>query len=136
MADTPTDDFPVTVTAGSLFDAGADGWVIRHVWTERGVGVDAAPNGAGVLHVAVALCVLNDVFREGEALGVPVHGVRVVARGGFDAEHWVSTGITYAVDVDSEASADAVTKLLQRVDEVAEVPRTLRAGMTVERSDG
>jgi hypothetical protein len=130
------EDFPVQLTAGSLFDEGAAGWVVPHVWTERGVHVEAAPNGAGVLHVAVALCVLNDVFRESEALGVPVRGVRVGASGTFDTESWVSTGITYAVDVDSPASADAVAKVVARVDEVAEIPQALRAGMSVERSDG
>jgi hypothetical protein len=109
---------------------------VPHVWTDGGVLVQAAPNGAGVLHVAVALCVLNDLFRESEALGVEVRGVRVAARGEFDTETWVSTGITYAVEVDSTAADDAVAKLVARVDEVAEIPRVLRAGTTVERADG
>jgi hypothetical protein len=128
--------FPVTLTAGSFYVGGPDGWIVPHVWTERGVFVQAAPNGAGVLHVAVALCVLNDVFREGEALSVPVQGVRVAARGEFDPESWVSTGITYAVDVDSASSDDEVAGVVARVDEVAEIPRVLRAGMSVERADG
>jgi hypothetical protein len=32
------DDFSVMLTAGSLRDDGTDGWVIPHVWTERGDG--------------------------------------------------------------------------------------------------
>jgi hypothetical protein len=132
MADR-TDDFPVTLTAGSLLAGGVDGWLVPHAWTERGVHVQAAPNGAGVLHVAVALCVLNDVFRESEALGVPVQGVRVSAKGEFDNESWVSTGVTYEVEVDSTARQDTVAELVARVDEVAEIPRVLRAGMSVER---
>jgi hypothetical protein len=128
--------FPVTLTAGSLRDGStSDGWTIPHVWTDDGVLVRAAPNGAGVLHVAVALCVLNDTLREGEALGISVHGVRVDARGEFD-EGWASTGITYAVEVDSSAPDDDVARLLAHVDEVAEIPRTLRAGMSVGRVDG
>jgi hypothetical protein len=130
------DDFPVLLTAGTFQTAATDGWVVPHVWTESGVLVQAAPNGAGVLHVAVALCVLNDLFREGEAMGVPVRGVRVAARGEFDTESWVSTGITYAVELDSTAPADDVAVLVARVDEVAEIPRVLRAGMSVERADG
>lgn len=133
-ADAGAADFPVTLTAGSLRGAGSDGWVVPHVWTEPGVLVQAAPNGAGVLHVAVALCVLNDLFREGDALGVPVRGARVSARGEFDTESWVSTGVTYSVEVDSTAPAEAVAELVERVDEVAEIPRVLRAGMTVERA--
>jgi hypothetical protein len=134
MADARTDDFPVVLSAGSLRGDGPGGWVVPHVWTESGVSVQAAPNGAGVLHVAVALCVLNDLFREGESLGAPVRGVRVTARGEFDTESWVSTGVTYAVEVDSTASDDAVATLVAKVDEVAEIPRVLRAGMTVERT--
>jgi hypothetical protein len=129
-------DFPVVLTAGSFRSDGSDGWAVPHVWTTEGVFVQAAPNGAGVLHVAVALCVLNDLFREGEALGVPVRGVRVSARGEFDTETWVSTGITYSLEVDSTAPDDEVARLVARVDEVAEIPRVLRAGMTVERADG
>lgn len=130
------DSFPVTLTAGTLLAEGSAGWVVPHVWTDRGVHVEAAPNGAGVLHVAVALCVLNDLFREGEALGTPVRGVRVSARGEFDTETWVSAGISYAVEVDSPAPAEEVAKLVARVDEVAEIPRALRAGTRVERADG
>jgi hypothetical protein len=134
MADARTDDFPVVLSAGSLRGDGPGGWVVPHVWTESGVSVQAAPNGAGVLHVAVALCVLNDLFREGDALGLPVRGVRVAARGEFDTESWVSTGVTFAVEVDSTASDDEVVTLVAKVDEVAEIPRVLRAGMTVERT--
>lgn len=136
MADTSNDDFPVTLTSGSLRGHDSEGWVVPHDWTNEGVVVRAAPNGAGVLHVAVALCVLNDTYREGDALGVPVAGVRVGARGVFDTESWVSTGITYAVEIDSTADEEAVATLLERVDDVAEIPRVLRAGTTVERSDG
>jgi hypothetical protein len=109
---------------------------VPHDWTPEGVLVLGDGNGAAVLHLSVALCVLNDTFREGEALGVPVAGVRVRAGGDFDTESWVSTGVVYTVDVDSPASPDEVAKVLARVDEVAEIPRVLRAGMSVERSDG
>ena len=136
MASATTDDFPVTLSAGTFLAPAGDGWLVPHVWSDGGVFVQTAPNGAGVLHVAVALCVLNDLYREGETLGVPVRGVRVAARGEFDEETWVSTGISYAVEVDSTAPADDVAALVARVDEVAEIPRVLRAGMTVERADG
>ena len=46
----------------------------------------------------------------------------------------MSTGVVYTVEVDSSASAGEVAKVLDRVDEVAEIPRVLRAGMSVERA--
>ena len=125
----------VIVTAGSRRSDPAAGWTVPHAWTPDGVVVEAEGTGADVLHLSVALCVLNDTYRECEALGVPVAGVRVAAQGGFDTDSWVSTGITYAVEVDSPADREAVTTLLERVDAVAEIPRVLRAGTTVERAD-
>jgi OsmC-like protein len=130
------EDFAVTLTAGSLRADPATGWLVPHRWSDAGVVIQTVPNGAGVLHVAVALCVLNDTFREAIERGVEVAGVRVSARGEFDQETWQSNGVTYAVEVDSPASVDDVASLLAQVDRVAEVPRALRAGMTVERVDG
>ena len=53
--------------------------------------------GAHLLHLAAAGCVLNDVFREAERLGVIVYGLRVTASGGFNTETWKSTGIGHSV---------------------------------------
>ncbi len=131
------DEFPAVLTAGSLLAEPSAGWLVPHQWTDTGVEIQTVPNGAGVLHVAVALCVLNDTFREALARDVAVAGVKVSARGEFDEETWQSTGITYQVEVDSPASADDVAALLEHVDTVAEIPRALRAGMTVgRRADG
>ena len=125
-------DFTVTVSAGSLRADPEGALVLPHAWTDKGVVTDGAATGAHVLHLAVALCVLNDTFREGRQLGVPVQGVRVVATGGFD-EGWGSTGITYSVEVDSGAALEDVARLVALVDEVAEIPRAIRAGADVRR---
>ena len=67
----PSTEFPVTASAGTLREDPASGWTVPHQWTSEGVVVEGDGNGAAVLHLSVALCVLNDTFREGEALGVP-----------------------------------------------------------------
>jgi hypothetical protein len=74
----------------------------------------------------------NDVYREAAALGVDVTGVRVVSAGEFD-DGWTSTGVTYSVELDSAASADALAGVLDVVDKVAEIPRAMRAGAPVQR---
>jgi hypothetical protein len=81
----------------------------------------------------VALCVLNDTYREARRLGIDLDGVVVEADGGFDDE-WHSTGVTYSVSLDSRGSAEDAERLGAAVDEVAEVPRALRAGAPVARS--
>lgn len=122
--------FGVRVSSGSLRQG--EGVVLPHAWTEEGVLAGPATNGAQVLHLAVALCVLNDTYREARRLDVPVLGVAVTADGGFD-DVWTSTGISYDIVLDTTAPSETVQLLLEVVDEVAEIPRALRAGADVRR---
>jgi hypothetical protein len=118
----------VRATAGTLRTA--EGVVLYHIWTDEGVVAAPAANGAHLLHLSGALCVLNDTYREAERLGVKVDGVAVEADGRFD-DGWRSTGIVYSVTLDSRASAEDVAHLRGVVDEVAEIPRAIRAGAPV-----
>jgi uncharacterized OsmC-like protein len=104
-----------------------------HRWTSGGVTVEADFTGAHLLHLAAAGCILNDIYREAEALGIDVSGVRVTAAGGFDTTTWQSTGIDYSVEVSSDASTDKLAQLLEVVDQVAEIPQAIRAGASVQR---
>jgi hypothetical protein len=126
-------DFDVVVASGTLRSGAADVVHFAHRWTDGGVTVEAPFTGAHLLHLAAAGCVLNDVYREAEALGLSVDGVRVTASGEFEAGTWRSTGIWYAVEVDATAPAADIERLLTRVDEVAEIPKSLRAGAQVSR---
>jgi uncharacterized OsmC-like protein len=125
--------FEVTVGAGTMMsDSGA---VARfpHRWTPGGVTVETDFTGGHLLHLAAAGCVLNDLNREAAALGIELTGVRVIAAGGFDAATWQSTGIEYSVEVSSDAPANQIARLLEVVDQVAEIPQAIRAGATVQR---
>jgi uncharacterized OsmC-like protein len=126
-------DFEVVVGAGTLRSAAADAVTFPHRWTSEGVTVNAAFTGAHLLHLAAAGCVLNDVYREAENRGLVIRGVRVSASGAFNTETWASTGISYTVALDSTAPAAEVEVLLQLVDSVAEIPKSIRAGATVDR---
>ena len=53
---------------------------------------------------------------------------------GFTGE-WSSTGIEYAVTLDSPASVDELARLTAAVDDVAEIPRAIRAGAPVARRE-
>jgi uncharacterized OsmC-like protein len=127
-------DYEVIVSAGTLRSTSADAVAFPHRWTEAGVAVEASFTGAHLLHLAAAGCVLNDVFREAQGFGTAVAGVRVTATGDFDTDTWASTGIVYTVAVDTPAAPQQLAALLQRVDEVAEIPKAIRAGATVVRA--
>ena len=125
---------PVVVSAGSLRSAA--GHTFLHRWTPEGVTVETDFTGAHLLHLAAAGCVLNDVYREAVGLGIALNGVLVRAAGGFDTTTWHSTGIDYTVELDSPASDDELSRLLEAVDTVAEIPRAIRAGAPVRRVQG
>lgn len=105
-----------------------------HRWTDLGVSLAAQFTGAHLLHAAVAGCVLNDLFREADRLGLVLDGVRASASGSF-TDSWESTGVDYRMEVDSRASPTDLAALLAMVDAVAEIPRALRAGALVRRVD-
>ena len=126
--------YDVVVAAGSLRSEHPGALRAPHRWTDDGVTVEAYFTGAHLLHVAAAGCVLNDLYREAQALAIRLDGARVTARGGFE-DAWASTGITYAVELDTPAPPDDVARLLAVVDDVAEIPRAIRAGASVEREE-
>jgi uncharacterized OsmC-like protein len=127
------DDFGVVVAAGTLRSAHPDAVRFPHRWTPEGVTVEADFTGAHLLHLATAGCVLNDAYREATRLGVAVNGVRVTASGGFDTDTWKSTGITYSVELDSDAPDEDLSAVMEAVDATAEIPKSLRAGASVVR---
>jgi uncharacterized OsmC-like protein len=126
------DRYVAVVAAGSLRSEAESAARFPHRWTEDGVTVETDFTGAHLLHLAAAGCVLNDLYREAAALGLAIDGVRVAATGDF-GDGWASTGIRYAIELDSPESEAVLTRLVEVVDEVAEIPRALRAGASVHR---
>jgi putative redox protein len=94
----------------------------------RGIGF----NGGELLYLAIAGCVSNDLFREARAEGLDLQLVRVVVRGDFTGDPAVSTAVEYDVELSGGAPEAALRELAARVDAVAEIPNSLRAGTSVE----
>jgi putative redox protein len=88
-------------------------------------------NGGQLLHLAVAGCVSNDLFREAARRHITLTRVVVTADGAFDGEGATSTGITYDVQLDGDAPQDELDALVRWVDEIAEIPNSLRRGTSV-----
>jgi putative redox protein len=88
-------------------------------------------NGGQLLHLAVAGCVSNDLFREAAIRGIQLTRVVVRADGGYDGQPAVSTGISYTVEVEGRASEDELRSLVEHVDAIAEIPNSLRNGTAV-----
>jgi uncharacterized OsmC-like protein len=130
-----TERYGVAVATGSLKPASGSVVEFPHRWTPEGVSVTTDFTGAHLLHLAAAGCVLNDIHREAQKLDIPVEGVRVEATGGYDPDSWQSTGIEYTVQIATPASPEKLQRLLEIVDSVAEIPRAIRAGAPVQRTE-
>jgi len=88
-------------------------------------------NGGELLYLAVAGCVSNDLFREARAEGIALRTVRVRVRGDFVGEPAVSEPIEYEVELEGDAPQAELEALAARVDEIAEIPNSLRRGTEV-----
>ncbi len=88
-------------------------------------------NGGQLLYLAVAGCVSNDLFREARAAGIELSSVRVKVSGDFVGEPAVSDEIRYEVEVAGNAPEGQLRELIDQVDEIAEIPNSLRQGTRV-----
>ncbi len=88
-------------------------------------------NGGELLHLAVAGCISNDLFREAAAAGIRLEDVCVSVRGDFAGEPATSSGIEYRVELSGDAEEERLRALVARVDEIAEIPGSLRRGTPV-----
>lgn len=98
---------------------------------EEGGGGGLGFNGGQLLYMAVAGCISNDLFREASAEGIDLSRVRVKVSGEFVGVPAVSEEIRYEVEVSGDASEDRLREFIGRVDEVAEIPNSLRQGTSV-----
>ena len=87
--------------------------------------------GGHLLHLAVAGCVYNDLFREAAKRGITVTRAWVSADGGFEGEPCASTGIRYSLRVEGDASEAELRELVAHVEAIAEVPSVIRLGAEV-----
>jgi uncharacterized OsmC-like protein len=95
----------------------------------RGLGF----NGGQLLNLAVAGCVSNDLHREAARRGIRLDHVRIVADSDYTGDPATSTTIEYEVEIAGDASDDALAELVAYVDEIAEIPNSLRRGTQVRR---
>lgn len=89
-------------------------------------------NGGEFLMLALATCYCNDLYREAERMGIPIHGAEVEAVAEFPGVGLAARNIRYRAKVDSSAPASEISRLLRETDAVAEVHNTVRAGVRVE----
>jgi uncharacterized OsmC-like protein len=94
----------------------------------RGLGF----NGGQLLYASIAACLSNDLYREAAGMGLTLSRVTVVVDGDFPGRGKPSTAITADVDIEGDAPAERLLELLRLVDEIAEIPNSIRGTTPVE----
>lgn len=90
-------------------------------------------NGGQLLNLAVAACISNDLYREAAARGLTLHHVAVTVESDYEGDPAVSTPIEYRLEVRSDHPPDVIDALIAHVDDIAEIPNSLRRGTEVRR---
>lgn len=123
----------VAVGAGTMMSGSGAVARFPHRWTVGGLTVEAELTGGHLLHLAAAGCVLNDLYREAATLGIELAG-GPGDRGGR-VRHCDLAVDRHRVSRRSQlrCPASQPAHLLEVVDQVAEIPRAIRAGSTVRR---
>ncbi len=97
-------------------------------------------NGGQLLNLAVAGCISNDLFREAARAGITLRRVWVGVVSDYVEDPAVSTPIEYQVEMEGDATEDALRELVNGVNKIAEIPNSIRRGtevlLTSVRVDG
>lgn len=89
-------------------------------------------NGGQLLYMSIAACWSNDLYREAATMGIDLDGVEITVDGDFPNRGSGSTPITVDVIVGSQAPEAKIRELIAEVERVAEIPRAIREGPSIE----
>lgn len=96
-------------------------------------GYGSSLNGGELLFLSLATCFCNDLYREANHRKWDISKVDVSVCGEFDNEGEPAKNITCKVAVEAPyLTEDEISSLIKKVDEMAEVHKTLRNGIEIK----
>ena len=93
----------------------------------RGLGF----NGGQLLYAAIAACLSNDLYREATRLGIKLSRVAMTVDGDFPGRGEPSSPISVELEVEGDAPEAHLAELVDLVDELAEIPNSIRAATPI-----
>lgn len=94
----------------------------------RGLGF----NGGQLMYASIAACVSNDLYREAATMGIALTRVSLTVVGEFPGRGQPSGPVTVEVELEGHAPEARLDELLAVVDEVAEIPNSMRGTTPIE----
>lgn len=111
------------------------GWSNGHTLTidraSTAGGMGIGFNGGELLLLAVGACYCNDLFREAKRLNVEIKNVHIDVESDWGGEPVRATNLSFAVRVEGRSPRNQIEDLIRHVDQVAEIPNSLRVGTQV-----
>lgn len=96
-------------------------------------GFGSSINGGELLFLSLATCFCNDLYREASKRNMSLDHVEVNVSGQFGGEGEPASHISYTANVEAKNHTEKeIAELIQYVDSVAEIHKTLRQGITIE----
>ena len=89
-------------------------------------------SGGQLFYMSIAACWSNDLHREAATMGIALDRVEITVDGDFPARGSGSTPVTVDLVVRSSAPEDRIRELIAEVERVAEIPRAIREGPSIE----
>jgi uncharacterized OsmC-like protein len=89
-------------------------------------------SGGELLLLAIGGCYSNDVFREGDRLGIEVRSVEVEVSANWGGSPVRAQDVLMKVKVEADAPEERIRELIAHTDSVAEIPNSLRYGTNVK----
>ena len=89
-------------------------------------------NGGQLLYLSIAACYSNDLYREAATRGITLRRVAISVDGDFPGRGEASTAVAVDVELEGDATEAELNALLDDVDAIAEIPRSLRGTTPVE----
>ena len=98
-------------------------------------GYGLSVNGGELLFLALATCFCNDLYREAKGRNLEISNIDVEVFGDFGAEGEPAQNISYKVSLEApNLSQEEIASLIKKVDEVAEIHKTLGNGIEINLS--
>jgi uncharacterized OsmC-like protein len=94
----------------------------------RGLGF----NGGQLMYASIAACVSNDLYREAATMGIRLSRVAITVDGDFPGRGRPSGPVVVDVELEGDAEDARLDELLAIVDEVAEIPNSMRGTTPIE----
>lgn len=100
--------------------------------TPRAGGLGIGFSGEELFMMSIGASICNDLYREAANLELEISDVEIVINGDWSGEPAHARNIRYDIRVKSSAPREKIEEMIRFIDQVAEIPHSLRTGTPVK----